>query len=30
VLRERVERSPAERHEKRWLPGWLNRVATYR
>jgi hypothetical protein len=30
VLRERVKNSPAARHESRWLPGWLNRVATYR
>ncbi len=30
VLRQRVENSPPERNEKRWLPGWLNRVATYR
>jgi len=30
ILRERVENSPPERKEKRWLPGWLNRVATYR
>ena len=30
VLRERVENSPPDRHERRWLPGWLNRVATYR
>jgi hypothetical protein len=30
VLRERVENSPPERNEKRWLPGWLKRVATYR
>ncbi|MGH8163754.1 MAG: hypothetical protein ACREP1_05405 [Rhodanobacteraceae bacterium] len=30
VLRERVANSPPERHESRWLPGWLNRVATYR
>jgi hypothetical protein len=30
VLRERVENSPPERNERRWLPGWLNRVATYR
>ena len=30
VLRERVENSPPERHEQRWLPGWLNRVASYR
>lgn len=30
VLRERVTHSPPQRHEARWLPGWLNRVATYR
>ena len=30
VLRQRVENSPPERHERRWLPGWLSRVATYR
>lgn len=30
VLRRRVENSPPERHENRWLPGWLSRVATYR
>jgi hypothetical protein len=30
VLRERVANSPPDRHEARWLPGWLNRVATYR
>jgi hypothetical protein len=30
VLRERVKNSPPQRNEKRWLPGWLNRVATYR
>lgn len=30
VLRERVKHAPTERHEARWLPGWLNRVATYR
>ena len=30
VLRKRVENSPPDRHERRWLPGWLNRVATYR
>lgn len=29
VLRERVRNAPPERHESRWLPGWLNRVATY-
>ncbi len=30
VLRERVKNAPPERREARWLPGWLNRVATYR
>lgn len=30
VLRERVENSPPERKEKRWLQGWLSRVASYR
>ena len=30
VLRERVKNSPPERNEKRWLEGWLSRVATYR
>jgi hypothetical protein len=30
VLRRRVQNAPPERHEERWLPGWLNRVATYR
>jgi hypothetical protein len=30
VLHERVANSPPDRHEQRWLPGWLNRVATYR
>jgi hypothetical protein len=30
VLRERVKNSPPERNEKRWLTGWLKRVATYR
>ena len=29
VLTRRVELSPPERGEKRWLPGWRNRVATY-
>ncbi|HEV2096567.1 MAG TPA: hypothetical protein VGQ82_08690 [Chthoniobacterales bacterium] len=29
VLARRVANSPAERHEKRWLPGWLNRIDTY-
>ena len=30
VLRQRVANSPPARHESRWLPGWLNRVETYR
>ncbi len=30
VLRRRVANSPASRGEKRWLPGWLNRCASYR
>jgi hypothetical protein len=29
ILRRRVQNSPPERHESRWLPGWLNRVDTY-
>lgn len=29
VLTRRVELSPPDRGEKRWLPGWRNRVATY-
>jgi hypothetical protein len=29
ILRRRVQNSPAERHESRWLPGWLNRVRSY-
>ncbi len=29
TLRRRVQNSPPERHEARWLPGWLNRVGTY-
>jgi hypothetical protein len=29
ILRRRVQNSPPERHESRWLPGWLNRVRTY-
>jgi hypothetical protein len=29
VLRLRVENSPPERRESRWLPGWLNRIHTY-
>ena len=30
VLRQRVQNAPPERNEQRWLPGWLNRVASYR
>jgi hypothetical protein len=30
ILRERVNNSPPARNERRWLPGWLNRVASYR
>ena len=30
VLRERVKNAPPQRREQRWLPGWLNRVASYR
>lgn len=30
VMRRRVANSPAARNEKRWLPGWLNRCATYK
>ncbi|MFI5362927.1 MAG: hypothetical protein ACHQ49_13230 [Elusimicrobiota bacterium] len=30
VLRERVDNSPPANNEKRWLPTWLKRVATYR
>ncbi len=29
VLTRRVRNAPPARHEARWLPGWLNRVATY-
>lgn len=29
ALARRVELAPAERGEKKWLPGWRNRVATY-
>jgi hypothetical protein len=29
VLTNRVRNSPPERHESRWLPGWLNRINTY-
>lgn len=30
VMRRRVANSPAARNEKKWLPGWLNRCATYK
>lgn len=30
VLKQRVANAPAERHEERWLRGWLNRLDTYR
>ncbi len=30
VLTRRVQNSPSERNEKRWLQGWLNRTKTYR
>ena len=29
VMRRRVANAPASRGEQRWLPGWLNRCATY-
>ena len=29
ALRRRVKNAPPERHEERWLPGWLNRVHAY-
>lgn len=29
LLTQRVENSPPDRNEKRWLPGWLNRLDTY-
>jgi hypothetical protein len=30
VLQQRVANAPVEHRETRWLPGWLNRVETYR
>lgn len=30
VLKRRIENSPPERGEKRWLAGWINRINTYR
>jgi hypothetical protein len=29
LLKQRVESAPPERHEERWLPGWLKRVDSY-
>jgi hypothetical protein len=29
VLERRVQNSPQDRNEKRWLPGWRNRLKTY-
>jgi len=29
MLRRRIQNSPPERHEARWLPGWLKRVHSY-
>src|SRR5690606_28035221 len=29
VLQRRVDNSPLERNESRWLKGWYNRIATY-
>ncbi|MEI6713587.1 MAG: hypothetical protein WCO60_07535 [Verrucomicrobiota bacterium] len=29
ILTRRVKNAPPERHEERWLPGWLNRVKAY-
>ncbi len=29
VLKRRVQNAPPERHEERWLPGWLARVENY-
>jgi hypothetical protein len=29
ILKRRVENSPPERKEQRWLGGWLNRCETY-
>jgi len=30
VLSQRVQLSPPERNEQRWLKGWLKRIETYR
>src|SRR5437762_13501303 len=29
VLTQRVQNSPADRHESRWLSGWIRRVNSY-
>ncbi len=29
LLEQRVKNAPPERHEERWLPGWLNRIDSY-
>jgi hypothetical protein len=29
LLKRRVNNAPKDRHEERWLPGWLARVETY-
>jgi hypothetical protein len=29
ILSQRIENSPPEKHEERWLKGWQNRVETY-
>jgi hypothetical protein len=29
ILKRRVQNSPPERREERWLPGWLNRIDSY-
>lgn len=30
VLQRRVDNSPTERNEKKWIPGWFNRLDTYK
>jgi hypothetical protein len=30
VLRQRVENAPKSRKEQQWLPGWINRINTYK
>ncbi len=29
ILKRRVQNAPPERHEERWLPGWLKRIDSY-